>query len=414
MTCAQSCPLPRSRPAILTNGGAHPARHRTNMHNTNSHPARVWANRENARRRSRTDQPPSPGPMASGSFHALHPSQPSPAIRPPNCWPRHKKLRNEPNLWGRALARHPTPWACRRRAPRRSAGLRGPRRLRACPASGLQDGVLVSKAPPIRRFTLANAADPGELNGILIEFGGTRLQSPVAWAAVLSLLVLSPVCLWAGAGGSISGTVWNLRGLPVSGAQVTATNTATNLRQTVASDASGVYAFPDLAVGTYDLEVAASGFRTYRASQLAVDTNSAFRVDVHLVLGARNEQITVTANATHVETVDTQLGEVESGTKITAVPLNGRSFTDLLALQPGVAPSHHHHGEFHSGGRRGHPVPLRRSESGHHVDQRPTRICQWLHGERRRRSGALHHGAPPSSPISIRSPSFASSRKLRC
>jgi carboxypeptidase family protein len=145
--------------------------------------------------------------------------------------------------------------------------------------------------------------------------------------------------LWGGVGGSLSGRVADPHNLPVSGAKVTATNTATNLRQTVTTGPNGLYAFPDLAVGAYDVEVQSNGFRTYRAAHLVVDTNSALRLDVPLVLGERSEKITVAASAEHVETVDTQLGEVVSGTKIVAVPLNGRSFTDLLALQPGVAPA---------------------------------------------------------------------------
>jgi hypothetical protein len=92
-------------------------------------------------------------------------------------------------------------------------------------------------------------------------------------------------------------------------------------------------------VATYDIEVESNGFRTYRRAHLVVDTNSALRVDSALVLGDRTEKVTVIATPTRVETVDTQLGEVVSGTMTAAVPLNGRSFTDLLALQPGVAPA---------------------------------------------------------------------------
>ena len=158
------------------------------------------------------------------------------------------------------------------------------------------------------------------------------------WALVPFILLFGN-SLWAGVGGSLSGKVSDPRGLAVSGAAVTAINTATNVRHRVTTDVNGVYSFPDLAVGTYDLAVESNGFRTYHGTQLAVDTNSALRLDVALVLGDRSEQITVAASALRVETVDTQLGEVISGTKIIAVPLNGRSFTDLLALQPGVAPA---------------------------------------------------------------------------
>jgi len=159
----------------------------------------------------------------------------------------------------------------------------------------------------------------------------------VAGALLLLLLSLHP--LSAGLNGSISGKVTDPRNLAVAAAKVTAINMATGIRQSVTTDAGGIYAFPELPVGTYDIQVESQGFRTYRGTQLILDANSALREDVSLLLGARSETVTVTARETRVETVDTQLGEVISGTKITAVPLNGRSFTDLLALQPGVAPT---------------------------------------------------------------------------
>src|SRR6202030_69902 len=71
--------------------------------------------------------------------------------------------------------------------------------------------------------------------------------------------------------------------------------------------------------------------------------NAAVEQSVTLALGQRTEDITVTDTTSdvnvHVETASTQLGEVVSGAQITAVALNGRSFTDLLALQPGIVPS---------------------------------------------------------------------------
>jgi Carboxypeptidase regulatory-like domain len=158
--------------------------------------------------------------------------------------------------------------------------------------------------------------------------------------AVLFLSIL--VCLqpiWAGLGGSISGTVTDPNGLAVTGANVTAINTATNVRQTIVTNSAGVYSFPELEVGTYDIEVEAKSFRSYRHTNLAVDTDSKLRIDASLLLGDQRETITVAAASVHVDAVDTQLGEVIGGSRIEAVPLNGRSFTDLLALQPGVAPT---------------------------------------------------------------------------
>jgi hypothetical protein len=168
---------------------------------------------------------------------------------------------------------------------------------------------------------------------------GSSARRTYAPAPVLLSILLSCNSLWGGVSGRLSGIVSDPHNLPVSGAKITAINAATNRRQIVTTDPNGFYSFPDLAVGTYDIEVESNGFRTYRSTHLVVDTNSALRLDVPLALGARSEQVTVAASGVRVETVDTQLGEVVSGTKIAAVPLNGRSFTDLLALQPGVAPA---------------------------------------------------------------------------
>jgi hypothetical protein len=128
------------------------------------------------------------------------------------------------------------------------------------------------------------------------------------------------------------------KGLTVAGVTISAINRATNIRHTAVTDSSGIYSFPELPVGSYDLELAVAGFRTYRHTEIILDVSSALRVDIALVLGDRKEAINVTGNETRVETIESQLGEVITGNKVAAVPLNGRSFTDLLALQPGVAP----------------------------------------------------------------------------
>jgi len=158
----------------------------------------------------------------------------------------------------------------------------------------------------------------------------------------LRLLFLAFILIqavWGGEGGNVSGKVTDPHELAMADVTVTIVNTATNLRSSTKSNSAGFYLFADLPVGNYDIEAAASNFRTYRRTHLVVDVNSSQRVDIPLQLGDRSETVTVAAAQNRVETTDTQIGEVISGTKITAVPLNGRSFTDLLALQPGVAPT---------------------------------------------------------------------------
>jgi hypothetical protein len=96
---------------------------------------------------------------------------------------------------------------------------------------------------------------------------------------------------------------------------------------------------PVLPVGSYELVVAAPGFQSYRRENIVLDTDASLTLDAALAVGGDTQTVSVTDNSLHVETVSTQLGEVISGRQMMAAPLNGRSYTDLLSLQPGVAPS---------------------------------------------------------------------------
>jgi Carboxypeptidase regulatory-like domain len=155
---------------------------------------------------------------------------------------------------------------------------------------------------------------------------------------LLSLLLsIFAAVSWAGTGGGISGTVKDSSGAVVAKVTVTAISAGTGVRQEVTTDDRGVYSFPVLSVGHYDLEFNGAGFRPYRRTGITVDANSALRVDAVLQVGEKTDSITVNDSGVHVETRNTQMGEVITGTKMTTVPLNGRSYTDLLALQPGVA-----------------------------------------------------------------------------
>jgi hypothetical protein len=151
-------------------------------------------------------------------------------------------------------------------------------------------------------------------------------------------LALFGVAAWAGVGGSISGTVTDSSGAVVAKANVTATNTDTGIRRTAVTDDKGFYSFPSLPIGHYDLEVESTVFRPYRRTGIVIDANSALTINAVLSLGERSEEVTVIENPLHVETTSTQMGEVISGAQLATLPLNGRSFTDLLALQAGVAP----------------------------------------------------------------------------
>jgi len=152
------------------------------------------------------------------------------------------------------------------------------------------------------------------------------------------VLVLGSLPLYAAITGSISGKVLDPSGAAIPGAQVTARNEATGITQVVTTDNVGFYTFPALSVGVYTLTTAPSGFRPFEATGIKIDANSAIRLEVTVQIGSANQTQEVRADELEVETQNTQLGQVIESTKMTSVPLNGRSFTDLLALQPGVSP----------------------------------------------------------------------------
>jgi hypothetical protein len=159
---------------------------------------------------------------------------------------------------------------------------------------------------------------------------------------VLALGVLACQAMLPGATtGSISGTLTDLSGGVIPHATLVAVNPATGVQNKTTSDEKGFYVFPSLPVGGYDLRVEAKGFKPQTKPTVMIDLDSALQVDIMLEVAEQANEVTVsdTANDIQVETVSTQLGEVVTGTRMTAVALNGRSFTDLLALQPGIVPS---------------------------------------------------------------------------
>jgi hypothetical protein len=155
---------------------------------------------------------------------------------------------------------------------------------------------------------------------------------------VLLLMALFAVEARAGSGGSISGTVKDASNAVVQNGRVTAINTATGVSQQVTTNGRGFYSFADLPVGRYDIAIEKAGFKRYERMGIAIDTDGAAVVDAVLEIGEQVQSVTVRSSAVHVETSDTQMGEVIGAVKMAAVPLNGRSYTDLLALQPGVVP----------------------------------------------------------------------------
>ena len=159
------------------------------------------------------------------------------------------------------------------------------------------------------------------------------------WRIVRAVVLFCwAVPVWAVANGSLSGTVKDPSGSVIQGATIRLVNNALNSTYATVSNVQGYYTFPTLPVGHYDMTIEAAGFKTEKKTDLKIDTDARVTVDAILQLGLQSETVIVQASDTQVDTVATHLGEVVTGSQIISLPLNGRSFTDLLAIQPGIIP----------------------------------------------------------------------------
>ena len=166
------------------------------------------------------------------------------------------------------------------------------------------------------------------------------MKSLITALQAAGILLATGMMAWCAVTGGISGIITDPTGAVIAGATVTATNAAQGLQVRSTTDTQGFYNFPRLAVGSYDIQVELQGFQPQKKSGIGVDADAAVRMDFSLLVAEQNEQVTVSesANEVHVETSSTQVGEVVSQKEMTEVALNGRSYTDLLALQPGIVP----------------------------------------------------------------------------
>ncbi len=154
----------------------------------------------------------------------------------------------------------------------------------------------------------------------------------------LVVILCTPVLFAQDIAGSLRGTVLDASGAVVANAKITAINSETALTRSTTSDSKGNYLLVALPVGHYRLEVEASGFKKYIQEGITLDVNQAASVSIELAVGTNTQEIEVKANAAIVETTSSSLGQTVGDREILDLPLNGRHFTQLGLLQPGVVP----------------------------------------------------------------------------
>ena len=137
---------------------------------------------------------------------------------------------------------------------------------------------------------------------------------------------------------SISGRVTDPSGALVEGAQVAVRHTDTNLTWNLTTDREGRFRFPYLRVGRYEITVSGQGFAAVKRS-LTLTVGAAFELPISLSIGAADTTVTVTEEATVLESARSQIAGTVLETEARNLPLNGRNFLDLALLVPGVSPT---------------------------------------------------------------------------
>jgi hypothetical protein len=159
-------------------------------------------------------------------------------------------------------------------------------------------------------------------------------------AAILVLMLFSPLTRAQTFRGTILGTVTDATGAAIGGATVVVKNVDTGLTRTVTTSTDGSYSVPELPIGNYTVTVENAGFKTAVVSGLRVEVSSERRADVALQTGEVAQRIEVTGDSLpQVESTSNTLGGIIESKIVTNLPVNGRDYQKLIFLVPGVAGS---------------------------------------------------------------------------
>jgi hypothetical protein len=139
------------------------------------------------------------------------------------------------------------------------------------------------------------------------------------------------------AGATLSGTVTDPSGAILPQATVSIRNVSTDISRTTTTSSSGFYSVPNLLPGTYDVKASAQGFSTHLSTGVVLTVGAQQVLDVTLQVGQISQTVEVSTEAPNVELASSSISATVNATTVRELPLNGRSWTDLAALQPGVS-----------------------------------------------------------------------------
>jgi hypothetical protein len=163
----------------------------------------------------------------------------------------------------------------------------------------------------------------------------------LAHRVLFAFLFLSALCSHAGAQqvtASLRGTAYDPSGATVAAASISVTQIETGYSRTTPTDSQGNFVLVELPVGHYRVQADATGFQRFLSEGLILEVNQTAFVAVHFTIGSGSTQVEVNADTLLIESTASSLGKTVDQRTIQDLPLNGRHFTQLGTLQPGVVP----------------------------------------------------------------------------
>jgi outer membrane receptor protein involved in Fe transport len=181
-----------------------------------------------------------------------------------------------------------------------------------------------------------------------------KLYRGVLFLAVFALLALGSSPAWAQVDqGAIEGTCVDQTGAVVPAVSLQAQNVATGATYHAASDANGLFAFPVVPVGTYELQAEKPGFATLIQRPVVVTVGARVSLTLKMSVAAQATKVTVTAQAPILETTRSSISSTVGAQQVANLPVNGRNFMDFVVLTPGVTYDYSRQGDISFAGQRG-------------------------------------------------------------
>lgn len=163
------------------------------------------------------------------------------------------------------------------------------------------------------------------------------LQFALSFFFLFSLIVSGSRHVSAQTSGEITGQITDPSGAAVAGATVTVTSTATNSARKVVTNSDGIFAFPSLLPGVYNVRVEQQGFKSAQRTNITLEVQQTARLDVTMEIGQVGETVEITSAGALLNAENTTIGTVIENKRIVDLPLNGRNFLQLVATAPNVS-----------------------------------------------------------------------------